>query len=91
MREEVTKRIIADEGKVFVRKADGFVMGPRICLGRNDTAENYEEREMTEEEEKAKYRDPFEARREEMRRMHEERRAEILARIKAEREGVTNA
>ena len=90
MREEVTKRIIADEGKVFVRKADGFVMGPRICLGRNDTAENYEEREMTDEE-KAKYRDPFEARREEMRRMHEERRAEILARIKAERAGVTNA
>lgn len=86
MREEVTKRIIADEGNVFVRKADRFVMGSRICLGRNDTAENYEEREMTEEE-KVKYRDPSDARREEMRRLHEERRAEILARIKAEREG----
>ena len=90
MTEEVTKRIIADDNKVFVRKSDGFVMGPRICLGRNDTAENYEEREMTEEE-KEKYRDPFAARREEMRRMHEERRAEILARIKAERGEVTNA
>lgn len=90
MTEEVTKRIIADDGKVFVRKADGFVMGTRICLGRNDVAENYEEREMTEDE-KAKYRDPFEARREEMRRMHEERRAEILARIKAKREEETNA
>lgn len=40
----------ADEGKMIVRKADGFVMGDGIDLGVNDSIDNYEEREFTDEE-----------------------------------------
>lgn len=42
---------IADEGKVFIRKADSFVMGKDIYLhkyidGTDSTIDNYEEIEM---------------------------------------------
>lgn len=40
---------LADDGKTFVQKSDGFVMGTGIDLGENDTIENYEEVELTEE------------------------------------------
>lgn len=40
---------LADEGKTIARKADGFVMGTGICLGINDSIENYEEIDLTEE------------------------------------------
>ncbi len=34
---------LCDEGKVFRRKSDGFIMGDGLCLGIKDTIENYEE------------------------------------------------
>lgn len=37
---------IAEEGKTFIRKADGFDMGEELRLGVNDNIENYEEREV---------------------------------------------
>lgn len=40
---------LADEGKTFSRKADGFVMGTGIDLGVDDTIDNYEEIDLTEE------------------------------------------
>ena len=40
------RHYIADEGKTFIRKADGFDMGEEIWLGVNDNIENYEEREV---------------------------------------------
>lgn len=40
----------ADEGKMFVRKSDGFIMGNGIDLGKNDSIDNYEEREFSDEE-----------------------------------------
>ena len=42
--------IFAKHGNVFVRKADEKVMGKGIDLGKNDTLENYKERECTAEE-----------------------------------------
>lgn len=33
----------AEEGKTFIRKADGFDMGEEIWLGIDDNIENYEE------------------------------------------------
>lgn len=45
-----------DEGKVFIRKSDNFIMGPGIDLGEGDTIGNYSEIDdpnlETEEEEK---------------------------------------
>jgi len=40
----------ADNGKLIVRKSDGFIMGDMIDLGSIDSIENYEEREFTEEQ-----------------------------------------
>ena len=40
----------AGNGKIIVRKRDGFVMGTAICLGSADTIRNYREREFTDEE-----------------------------------------
>lgn len=37
---------LAEEGKTFIRKADGVDMGEEIYLGENDTIENYEERQV---------------------------------------------
>lgn len=39
----------ADKGKVFVRKADGMVMGWGIGLGSADSIENYYETECPDE------------------------------------------
>jgi len=33
----------SDEGKVFIRKSDGHIMGRGMDLGENDSIENYEE------------------------------------------------
>lgn len=41
--EEHTNLYYADEGKLFVRIADGFVMGNCIDLGRADLISNYAE------------------------------------------------
>jgi len=49
MRTKDNKLYHADEGKVFVRKSDGFVMGKGIDLGVNDSIENYEEKEINNE------------------------------------------
>lgn len=35
---------VADEGKTFIRKADGYDMGEEMWLGEKDNIENYEER-----------------------------------------------
>lgn len=40
----------AEEGKTFIRKADGFDMGEELWLGEADNIENYEEREVEQEE-----------------------------------------
>ena len=48
--EENTNLYLADDGKMFVRKSDGFIMGDGIDMGVNDSIDNYEEREFTEEE-----------------------------------------
>jgi len=41
---KVTDRLyLCDEGKVFIRKEDGFIMGDGIDLGDNDSIDNYEE------------------------------------------------
>lgn len=34
---------VADEGKTFIRKADGYDMGEEMWLGEFDTIDNYEE------------------------------------------------
>jgi len=39
----------ADDGKMIFRKSDGKIMGDGICLGDNDSIDNYEEREVIEE------------------------------------------
>ena len=33
----------ADEGKVFAKKSNGEIVGRIICLGVNDSIDNYEE------------------------------------------------
>ena len=43
MKTENNKLYLCDEGKVFVRKSDGFVMGNGLDLGINDSIDNYEE------------------------------------------------
>jgi hypothetical protein len=40
---ENTNYYLADEGKTFIRKSDGFDMGQEISLGVNDSIENYKE------------------------------------------------
>lgn len=39
----------ADEGKVFIRKADGFVMGFGLGIGSKDCIANYDEIECPAE------------------------------------------
>lgn len=40
----------AEDGKLIVRKSDGFIMGDAIDLGSADNIENYEENEFSQEE-----------------------------------------
>ena len=40
---------MCDDGKVFIRKEDGFIMGDSLCLGENDTIDNYEEIDKPED------------------------------------------
>lgn len=39
----------ADEGKVFIRKADGFIMGFGLGIGSKDSIANYDEIECPTE------------------------------------------
>ena len=48
MKTENNRQYIADEGKVLVRKNDGFIMGTGLDLGINDSIDNYEEQDMPE-------------------------------------------
>lgn len=43
MKTENNRLYLCDEGKVFRRISDGFIMGDGIDLGDDDTIENYEE------------------------------------------------
>lgn len=43
-------RYKADEGCFIVRKIDDFVMGENICLGDNDSSENYYDKKYSQEE-----------------------------------------
>lgn len=43
---ENTNYYLAEEGKTFIREADGFNMGQEIWLGENDSIDNYEECEI---------------------------------------------
>lgn len=47
--EENSNLYLAEEGKTIARKADGFVMGTGIDLGVDDSIDNYEEIDLTEE------------------------------------------
>ena len=40
---DIQTQWFADEGKTFIRKADGFDMGEEMCLGDTDHIDNYEE------------------------------------------------
>ena len=53
--QENTSIYTAEDGKLIVRKADNFIMGPSIDLGSADSIDNYEEKEFTEEEMKEFY------------------------------------
>ena len=46
----VSTMYIADERKLFVRKADGKIFGRRLVLGKDSTIDMFEEREFTAEE-----------------------------------------
>ena len=48
--------IKANDGQIFVRKNDEFIMGTTIVLGKNDTIDNYVQRDCTEEEMKEYYK-----------------------------------
>lgn len=50
MKTIVSTMYVADEGKLFVRKADGKIFGRRLVLGVNSTIDMFEEREFTAEE-----------------------------------------
>lgn len=43
MKTENNRLYLCDEGKVFRRISDGFIMGDGLDLGENDVIENYEE------------------------------------------------
>ena len=43
MKTENNRQYYCDEGKIFRRKADGFIMGDGLDLGDADNIENYEE------------------------------------------------
>lgn len=48
MRTEDSKHYYADEGKVFVRISDDFIMGTGMDMGDEDSIENYREDDMPE-------------------------------------------
>ena len=48
MKTDNNRQYMADEGKVFSRKSDGFIMGSGLDLGESDTIENYEEIDVPE-------------------------------------------
>ena len=48
MRTEDNKHYYADEGKVFVRISDEFIMGTGMDMGDEDSIENYREDDMPE-------------------------------------------
>lgn len=50
MRTIVSTMYVADEGKLFVRKADGRIFGRRLVLGANSTIDMFEEKAFTPEE-----------------------------------------
>lgn len=45
----------AEPGKLIFRKSDDFIMGDGICLWIEDNIDNYEERDVTEDEMNAFY------------------------------------
>lgn len=50
MKTIVSTIYVADEGKLFIRKADGKIFGRRLALGVNSTIDMFEEKEFTAEE-----------------------------------------
>ncbi len=49
MKKNNERNYMSDEGKVFQHKENGNIMGWGICLGNNDSIENYEEVDCPEE------------------------------------------
>ena len=43
------RQYLSDEGKVFIHKETNEIMGWGICLGDNDSIDNYEEIDCPEE------------------------------------------
>ena len=43
------RQYLSDEGKVFIHKKTNEIMGWGICLGDNDSIDNYEEIDCPEE------------------------------------------
>lgn len=50
MKTIVSTMYVADEGKLFVRKADGKIFGRRLVLGKGSTIDMFEEKAFTAEE-----------------------------------------
>jgi hypothetical protein len=44
-----SRNYLTDEGKVFIHKDTKNIMGWGICLGENDTIDNYDEADCPEE------------------------------------------
>lgn len=50
MKTIVSTVYVADDGKLFVRKADGRIFGRRLVLGKDSTIDMFEEKAFTAEE-----------------------------------------
>ena len=50
MKTIVSTVYVADDGKLFVRKADGKIFGRRLVLGKDSTIDMFEEKAFTAEE-----------------------------------------
>lgn len=74
--EENSRTYHAEEGKTIRRKSDNFNMGTGICLGTQDSIDNYYEDDMTEEE-LAEVKKREEEHLSRFKAMHEERMASM--------------
>lgn len=50
MKTIVSTMYVADEGKLFVRKADSKIFGRKLVLGKDSTVDMFEDRAFTAEE-----------------------------------------
>ena len=82
MKKNMENIIKANDGQIFVRKNDEFIMGTTIVLGKNDTIDNYVQRDCTEEEMKVYYK---------QKEVYQKHINEIKERVKAREEEIKKA